>query len=83
MELDGRLEGDKEEKLVVGSALHPILGSRCTLSQGTRLRALKENLDRTSIVVGIQELTSSELDLICDVAVASGDLGALPDAAAS
>lgn len=82
MKPDGRLEGDEQKELVVSSALHPVLGRVLTLApQGVGFGAVEQDLDGAGIFVRVQELAAAHLYLICDVTVAPGDLGTLPQTA--
>lgn len=82
MELDRGQKGYEEEELVVGTALHPVLGRAAPLFKGAGLGRLEQDLDGARSFVGVQELTAGLFDLVCDVAAASWNLGAPPGTSA-
>ncbi len=77
------LERDEEKQLLVGVALHPVLGrGLAAIAEAGRLVALEEDAHTTGgLCVDIQELTSVQFDLTCEVSVASGDDGTTPGSA--
>lgn len=78
MDLDGRLEWNEEKKLVVRAALYPILGGRLAVVERAGLGLVEQNLDGSRLLVRVEQLAVAYLNLVCDVAVASRDVGALP-----
>lgn len=66
--------------MVIGTTLNIVWRCRLVLSlvQSARFRGLEEHLDRAGILIGIQQLQATSLDLIRNIAVTSRDVGPLP-----
>lgn len=80
MQFYNRLERNKEQELVIRTALYVVFGGR-GLAFGVKragLCILKQRLDWSSILVGVEKLTSLGFDLVCDIAVALGDVSTFP-----
>lgn len=82
MKLDRTLEWDEQQQLVIGTTLHVVLLGALALVQSTRLGGLKQHLDRSSVLVSVEELAPPRLDRVRDVTVALGNSSPHPETAA-
>lgn len=82
MDLDRRLEGNKEHQLLVRVTLHPVRGSAFLLlpvvTQRGRLRRIEKRLRGAEVAIPVQQLQALGVVLVRDIAVSLGHGGADP-----
>lgn len=78
MKLDSGLEGNVDKQLIIRTTLYPVLSRALALVESAGLGSVEERADGSGVVVSIEDLAVSDLDLISNVTIAAWEFCASP-----